>query len=182
MLSSPTKLLESEPESFIGTETSPTGRIAGNILTGKFGEEEMLAAPDIEDLDLQQRMIRRGKRVLVFYLVLVLAICAGTFWLFGVVVSGTRSSMCGSIGQLSPPECTKVSWEFVVGMISLGIVLLFSMGMTCGLLLQMPSSAKQRRRLREQRRHSALHAEQDQLSPAVVVGGRQQEANAVEEP
>jgi hypothetical protein len=147
--------LHSEPESFIGDTTNPTGRIAGNILTGKFGEDEMLAAPEIEDVALQQRMMRRGKRVMLLICVLVMAICTGTFWLFGVVVAGTRSSMCGSIGQLSAPDCKKVSWEFVVGSISLGIVLSAVIGMTCGVLFQMPASAKKRRNLREQRRQAA---------------------------
>ena len=50
------KLMRSEPESFIGVSTSPAGRLAGNILTGKFGEDEMLAAPDIEDEALQQAL------------------------------------------------------------------------------------------------------------------------------
>ena len=146
------KLLRSEPQSFIGDSTSPTGRVAGNILVGRFGEDEQLAAPDIEDVALQQRMIRRGKRVMLLICGLVLAICTGTFWLFGVVVAGTRSSMCGTIGQLSAPDCKNVSWEFLVGSISLGIVLLTVIGMTCAVLFQLPASARKRRNLREQRR------------------------------
>ena len=152
------KLMRSEPESFIGESISPAGRLAGNILTGKFGEDEMLAAPDIEDEALQQRMIRRGKRVVVIICVLVLGFCAGTFWLFGVVVAGTRSSICGTLGQLQAPECNSVTWEFVVGSTSLGIVLLFTLSMTGMILCQMPASATKRRKLREQRRQAELDA------------------------
>lgn len=175
--------MRSQPEAFIGSDFSPTGRIAGNILTGKFGEDEMLAAPDIEDVALQQRMIRRGKRVMLLICLLVLMLCAGTFWLFGVVISGTRSTMCGTFGQLSAPDCTNVSWEFVLGSSSLGIVLLFAIGMTGAILFHLPGSASKRRRLREQRRQSTTHAEQDSDgATAATEGGRQQEAHAPEEP
>ena len=152
--------MQSEPDSMIGTDTIPTGRIAGNIYRGKFGEDEMLAAPDIEDRELQQRIMRRGRRVMLCVLLSVLLLCAATFYVFGVLVSGNRETMCGVVGHLASPACTRVSWEFVVGASALGIVLLVTLGLTASVLFQMPASARRRRKLREQRRRYNAAAEE----------------------
>ena len=151
MLGDPTgKLLKEEPESLIGTSHLPH-KFAGNIYSGKFGEDAMLAAPDLSDVALQRRMMRRAKIVISVIIMLVIVFCVLVFFVFGLVVSKNAGNACGTYGQLRSPQCDRVSWEFVVGTVSLVIVVMSTLGQGAAVVCILPAGARKRRRLREER-------------------------------
>ena len=152
MLGDPTgKLVKQEPETFIGTSHLPHKEIAGNIYNGKFGEDAMLAAPDITDEALQRRMMRRAKMVISVIIVLVIVFSVLVFFVFGLVVSKTSGTMCGAYGQLRSPQCDRVSWEFCCGAASLAFVVVMAVSQGVFVMCVLPAGARKRRRLREER-------------------------------